>query len=279
MFSTHSTFKALTIAGSDSGGGAGIQADLKTFQELEVYGMSAITAVTAQNTLGVHGVFPMDRDAVAAQLKAIGDDLQPDAIKTGMLASSAIIEAVAASFTEYGWRNLVIDPVMIAKGGSSLLRQDALSTLIDKLIPLAALVTPNVPEAEELAQLRIDTLQDREEAARVLTQMGAGAVLLKGGHDPSTRDVVIDLFYDGQSFRYWENKRIDTRHTHGTGCTLSAAITAGIARGSNLHDAIDTAKAFIQAAIEHPLGIGSGHGPTNHFAYRRISNAMETEGE
>lgn len=263
-------FKALTIAGSDSGGGAGIQADLKTFQELRVYGMSAITAVTAQNTLGVHGVYPMNCDAVAAQLRAIGDDLPPDAVKTGMLASAAIIEAAAESISANGWRNLVIDPVMIAKGGSSLLRQDALSTLIDKLIPLATLVTPNVPEAEELAKLRISTLQDREEAALVLTQMGAGAVLLKGGHDASTKDVVIDLLYDGQSFRYWENKRIDTRHTHGTGCTLSAAITAGLAIGSTLHEAIDTAKAFIQAAIEYPLGIGAGHGPTNHFAYRLL---------
>lgn len=262
--------KALTIAGSDSGGGAGIQADLKTFQELGVYGMSAITAVTAQNTLGVHAVYPMDGQAVQAQLQAIGDDLPPDAVKTGMLVDAAIIEAAAECMVRYGWRNLVIDPVMIAKGGSALLRQEAISALTNKLLPLSALVTPNIPEAEELTGMNIVTLSDREEAARRLCQMGAGSVLLKGGHDPSTQDLVIDMLYDGRGFRFWENKRLDTRHTHGTGCTLSAAITAGLARGLALPDAVDIAEAFIHAAIEHSLGFGVGQGPTNHFAYRSM---------
>lgn len=260
--------KALTIAGSDSGGGAGIQADLKTFQELGVYGMSAITAVTAQNTLGVHAVYPLNDAGVAAQLQAIGDDLTPDAVKTGMLVDAAIIEATAEAIAHYGWRNLVIDPVMIAKGGSSLLRQESITTLINKLIPLSHLITPNIPEAEELTDMRIVTFSDREEAARRLLQMGANNVLLKGGHDPSTQDIVTDMLYDGSGFRYWENKRIDTRHTHGTGCTLSAAITAGLAQGLALPDAISQAEAFLHAAIANPLGIGAGQGPTNHFAYR-----------
>lgn len=262
--------KALTIAGSDSGGGAGIQADLKTFQELGVYGMSAVTAVTAQNTLGVHAVYPLTGEAVKAQLQAIGDDLPPDAVKTGMLVDAAIIETAAECIAHYGWRSLVIDPVLTAKGGSALLRQEAISTLISKLIPLAALVTPNIPEAEELTDMRIITLSDKEEAARRLHQMGAKNVLLKGGHDPATQDLVIDMLYDGSGFRFWENRRIDTRHTHGTGCTLSAAITAGLAQGLALAGAIGLAEAFIHAAIDNPLGFGAGQGPTNHFAYRSL---------
>lgn len=261
--------KALTIAGSDSGGGAGIQADLKTFQELGVYGMSAVTAVTAQNTLGVHGVYPMTPEAVAAQLDAVGADLAPDAVKTGMLASAAIIEAVADRVAAFGWRSLVIDPVMIAKGGSELLQREALRSLTERLLPLARVVTPNIPEAETLTGMSIHTMSDREEAAKMLVQMGAGSVVIKGGHDESTRDVTIDLLFDGASFRCWESPRVATRHTHGTGCTYSAALAAGLAMGLPLPEAADLAKSFIRAAIEDSLAIGSGHGPTNHWAYGR----------
>ncbi|RJX38821.1 bifunctional hydroxymethylpyrimidine kinase/phosphomethylpyrimidine kinase [Paenibacillus pinisoli] len=262
--------KALTIAGSDSGGGAGIQADLKTFQELGVYGMSAVTAITAQNTLGVQAVYPMEANAVAEQLRSIGDDLPPDAVKTGMLAHASIITAVADQIARYKLPQLVIDPVMIAKGGTSLLQREALSALIAKLIPLSFMITPNIPEAEVLTDMRILSLNDREEAARRLHQLGSKNVLLKGGHDPSTRDLVVDMLYDGTTYRYWEHPRIDTRHTHGTGCTFSAAITAGLAQGMNAYDAVDLGKAFIHAAIQHSLQIGAGHGPTNHFAYRRL---------
>ncbi|MDQ6419984.1 bifunctional hydroxymethylpyrimidine kinase/phosphomethylpyrimidine kinase [Paenibacillus sp. LHD-117] len=271
--------KALTIAGSDSGGGAGIQADLKTFQELGVYGMSAVTAVTAQNTLGVHAIYPMTAEAVASQLDAVGTDLTPDAVKTGMLANAAIIEAVADRAAAFGWRNLVIDPVMIAKGGSELLRREALRMLQDRLIPLARVITPNIPEAETLTGMAIRTLADREEAAKRLVQMGADCVVVKGGHDEATRDVTIDLLYDaGGEFRCWESPRVDTRHTHGTGCTYSAALAAGLARGLDVRDATDLAKAFIRAAIEDGLDIGKGHGPTNHFAYGRRLRDSERRG-
>ncbi|SFJ22670.1 hydroxymethylpyrimidine/phosphomethylpyrimidine kinase [Paenibacillus sp. UNC496MF] len=260
--------KALTIAGSDSGGGAGIQADLKTFQELGVYGMSALTAVTAQNTLGVHGVYPLEPAAVAAQLDAIGADLPPDAVKTGMLFSSAIIGTVADKAREYGWRNLVIDPVMVAKGGSRLLLREAVDALVTRLLPLALVTTPNIPEAEMLTGLQIASLQEREIAAKTIVEMGSRYALIKGGHG-AQHEPMIDLLYDGRTFRYLESKRIDTRHTHGTGCTYSAALTAALARGFAVEDAMEMAKAFIQAAIEDELGFGAGHGPTNHFAYRR----------
>lgn len=261
-------YKALTIAGSDSGGGAGIQADIKTFQELGVYGMSAITALTAQNTLGVQGVFPMTAEAIVMQLDSLGEDLEPDALKTGMLFSGEIIRIVAAKIEQYHWRNLVVDPVMVAKGGSTLLQQEAIKSVIQVLLPLALVTTPNIPEAEILTEMSIVSLSDREEAAKRILQMGSRYVVMKGGHDAST-DQVVDLVYDGHSYIYMENQRIETRHTHGTGCTYSAAITAELAKGKPVLEAIQTAKQFIQAAIEDPLGIGAGHGPTNHFAYQR----------
>jgi len=260
-------YQALTIAGSDSGGGAGIQADLKTFQELGTYGMSVITAVTAQNTLGVQGVYPLDAKAIRSQLDSIGEDLEPSAIKTGMLFSAEIIEIVAAKVKQYKWQNLIIDPVMVAKGGSPLLQQEGIQTLIKHLLPLALITTPNIPEAELIARMPIRTLSDREEAARILKQMGSRYVVIKGGHDTGGGERLVDLLYDGEQFVYLESKRIDTKHTHGTGCTFSAAITAEIAKGKPVLEAIRTAKAFIQAAIEDQLGFGKGHGPTNHFAY------------
>jgi hydroxymethylpyrimidine/phosphomethylpyrimidine kinase len=260
--------RALTIAGSDSGGGAGIQADLKTFQELQVFGMSAVTAVTAQNTLGVQDVFPMSPEAVARQMESIGEDLGADAVKTGMLFSSDIISAVAEQLKRFGWRRVVVDPVMIAKGGASLLREEAVRALQQQLLPLAELVTPNIPEAEVLTGMTIRTMEDRKVAAKRLFAYGAQYVVIKGGHEEDAAEA-IDLLYDGSGFVTIAAKRITTVHTHGTGCTFSAAAAAELAKGRSVPEAVETAKAFIQAAIEDQLGIGGGHGPTNHWAYGR----------
>ncbi|WP_342554315.1 bifunctional hydroxymethylpyrimidine kinase/phosphomethylpyrimidine kinase [Paenibacillus sp. FSL R7-0652] len=260
--------QALTIAGSDNGGGAGIQADLKTFQELGVYGMTVITAIAAQNTMGVQGVFPISYEGIAQQLDSTGEDFQPRAVKTGMLYSAEIIRLVAAKWQQFGWTNLVIDPVMVAKGGAPLLQQEAVQALVEELMPHALLTTPNIPEAELLTGMNITNLNEREEAAKQLVQMGTTYALIKGGHETGS-GTVVDVLYDGQSFHYLENLRVMTRHTHGTGCTFSAAITAELAKGSSVLAAVTTARAFIQAAIEDELGFGAGHGPTNHFAYQR----------
>lgn len=260
--------QALTIAGSDNGGGAGIQADLKTFQELGVYGMTVITAIAAQNTMGVQGVFPISYEGIAQQLDSTGEDFQPRAVKTGMLYSAEIIRLVAAKWQQFGWTNLVIDPVMVAKGGAPLLQQEAVQALVEELLPHALLTTPNIPEAELLTGMNITNLNEREEAAKQLVQMGTTYALIKGGHETGS-GTVVDVLYDGQSFHYLENLRVMTRHTHGTGCTFSAAITAELAKGSSVLAAVTTARAFIQAAIEDELGFGAGHGPTNHFAYQR----------
>jgi hydroxymethylpyrimidine/phosphomethylpyrimidine kinase len=260
-------YKALTIAGSDSGGGAGIQADLKTFQELGVFGMSALTAVTAQNTLGVQGVYPLSPEAVAQQIESVGTDLGADAVKTGMLFSAEIIEVVASKVKQFGWDRLVVDPVMIAKGGAPLLQEEAVNAMKTYLLPLAMVVTPNIPEAEALTGLTIRTMEDRKEAAKRLHELGVKYVVIKGGHDDDGEETV-DVLYDGSEFFYFTSKRIDTKHTHGTGCTFAAAITAELAKGKKVQEAVQTAKSFIQAAIEHTLGIGHGHGPTNHWAYR-----------
>jgi len=261
---------ALTIAGSDSGGGAGIQADLKTFQELGVYGMSAITALTAQNTTGVQAVYPTTPDAVVTQIRSIGSDIGLDALKTGMLFGSDIIQAVAAVIREYGWTKVVVDPVMIAKGGSVLLQESAIHALITELLPLTEVLTPNIPEAEHLTGLSIKRASDKREAARKLAAFGARHVIIKGGHDDDEQKAT-DLWYDGRDFYELEGKRIDTVHTHGTGCTFSAALTAGLASGLELKAALEQAKAFIQAAIEGGIAIGHGRGPTNHWAYKRKS--------
>ncbi|MFD2611121.1 bifunctional hydroxymethylpyrimidine kinase/phosphomethylpyrimidine kinase [Paenibacillus gansuensis] len=261
--------KALTIAGSDSGGGAGIQADLKTFQELDVFGMSAVTAVTAQNTLGVHGVYPLGAVALIAQLDAVGTDLQPDALKTGMLFDQSCIKAAADRIRHYRWRNVTADPVMMAKNGQPLLQPDAVRTMIELLFPLCTLITPNLPEAAALTGMKDICGMDRKrEAARRLHAMGPTYVLLKGGHDESDPSVT-DLLYDGEAFIEFSGTRISTRHTHGTGCTLSAAITAELAKGATVPAAVATGKAFVQAAIEDALHIGAGQGPTHHGAFRR----------
>lgn len=261
--------KALTIAGSDSGGGAGIQADIKTFQELGAYGMSVITAITAQNTLGVKQVFPASLEALHSQLHAIGEDLTPQAFKTGMLVNASMIKAVAEAVRHFGWKQLVIDPVMLAKGGTALLRSDALDALVEHLLPLSLIITPNIPEAEVLAGMTISTLSEREQAAKRLRQLGASIVVIKGGHDESNAHTAVDLYYEGGQFIYLEGKKINSKHTHGTGCTFSAAITASLACGNAPLEAVHTAKAFIQAAIEAGLPLGAGQGPTNHFAYKK----------
>jgi hydroxymethylpyrimidine/phosphomethylpyrimidine kinase len=263
-------YKALTIAGSDSGGGAGIQADLKTFQELGVYGMTALTAVTAQNTLGVQDVYPMTPEAVIQQIDSVGSDIGVDALKTGMLFSSEIIKAVAIKIKQFQWTNVVVDPVMIAKGGASLLQAQAVRALKQDLLPLALVITPNIPEAEVLAGMPIRSIADRKEAAKRLRDLGVKHVVIKGGHDESAKEAV-DLVYDGKDFMELTTTRIETRHTHGTGCTFSAAITAELAKGKSITEAVQVAKAYIQAAIAQPLGIGNGHGPTNHWAYRGMN--------
>ncbi|SFE70565.1 hydroxymethylpyrimidine/phosphomethylpyrimidine kinase [Paenibacillus algorifonticola] len=264
---------ALTIAGSDSGGGAGIQADLKTFQELGVFGMSAVTAITAQNTLGVQGVFPLSVEAVVQQMHSVGSDIGVDALKTGMLFNSEIITAVAATIAELGWKSVVVDPVMIAKGGASLLQEEAIRAMTDKLLPVTTVITPNIPEAEKLTGIVIVTADDKREAARRLAGYGAGYVIIKGGHD--TGEEAIDLLYDGSGFTELAGKRVATARTHGTGCTFSAALAAGLAQGLDMEAAMRQAKAFIQAAIEDGIQIGGGHGPTNHWAYQRSKRARQ----
>ncbi|MDF2960261.1 MAG: phosphomethylpyrimidine kinase [Paenibacillus sp.] len=260
-------YKALTIAGSDSGGGAGIQADLKTFQMLDVYGMSAITAVTSQNTLGVNGIYDIPLEGIERQIDAVVSDIGVDAVKTGMLSQPEVIELVAAQVTKHKLGKLVVDPVMIAKGGASLLAASAQDALRSKLLPLAALVTPNIPEAEVITGMQISTLDDMKDAAlRIVSQYGAGAAVVKGGHSAGQP---TDVLYDGTQFHLLTAERYETRHTHGTGCTFSAAITAELAKGSSLLDAVYLAKRFITLAIRHELGIGGGHGPTNHWAYSR----------
>jgi hydroxymethylpyrimidine/phosphomethylpyrimidine kinase len=257
--------RALTIAGSDSGGGAGIQADLKTFTALGVFGTSALTAVTAQNTLGVTGVYPLTPDQVGAQLDAVLTDIGTDAAKTGMLFDVPIIEVVADRVRRYGVKNLVVDPVMIAKGGHPLLLERAQQAMRELLLPLAAVVTPNLPEAEALTGLTIANPDQMVAAGQKLLELGAGAAVIKGGHleGQPADDVLVTR--DGTLWLHAE--RVQSRHTHGTGCTFSAAIAAGLSRGMSLNAAVEQAKAFITLAIRKAPGIGAGHGPTNHLAW------------
>jgi hydroxymethylpyrimidine/phosphomethylpyrimidine kinase len=251
---------ALTIAGSDSGGGAGIQADLKTFAALGVHGTSAITAVTAQNTLGVSGYVELPPDIIRAQIDEVVSDLAPAAAKTGMLASPQIIEVVAAAVREHGFAELVVDPVMVAKGGAKLLRDEAVEALREQLVPLAAVITPNLPEAEVLLGRPISSREERERAARDLVALGCRAAVVKGGHAALDAD---DVVFDGERIRWLAGPRIDTSNTHGSGCTFSAAIAASLAKGRGLDEALVEAKEFITAAIRAALEIGHGNGPVN----------------
>ena len=255
-------YKALTIAGSDSGAGAGIQADLKTFAAYGVYGASVITAITAQNTRKVSAIFPLPPEVVAAQIDAVLEDIGADAVKTGMLANAAIIEVVAEKIRRYRMKNLVVDPVMFAKSGDPLLRQDAVETLKTRLIPLAAVVTPNLPEAAELTGIEATRMKDMEEAARRLAAMGARSVVIKGGH---RKGPAADLFYDGKKFRIFSAARVRTKNTHGTGCTFSAAIAANLAKGEKPEQAVAHAKTYMTLAIRKSFSIGAGHSPVHHF--------------
>jgi hydroxymethylpyrimidine/phosphomethylpyrimidine kinase len=257
--------KVLTIAGSDSGGGAGIQADLKTFAARGVYGMSVLTALTAQNTLGVSGVFEIPPDFVAQQIDAVMSDIGADAWKIGMLANAEIIEVVAERARHYGVRLLVLDPVMVAKGGDLLLKPEARNALIEQLIPLSYVVTPNHHEAEVLTGVEIASVQDARQAAEVIQQMGACYVVVKGGHLPAAEDAV-DVLYDGGSYTEVRVPRITTKNTHGTGCTFASAVAAELAKGHAMEDALRRAKSYLTAALQAAdgLGVGEGHGPLNH---------------
>ncbi len=254
---------ALTIAGSDSGGGAGIQADLKTFHAFGVFGCSALTAVTAQNTIEVTAVYPLPEEIVRAQIRAVATDLPPDAIKTGMLANTALVECVAQAIAEHQLSNYVLDPVMISTSGHRLLDDEAEDTIRRKLVPLAAVVTPNLHEAHILTGLAVQAPSDLADAAKAILDLGAGAVLVKGGH--LAGDVVVDLLRTEESEHVWSRPRIDTPAGHGTGCTLSAALAAGLAAGQPLADAAEAAVDFVARALASAPGLGAGRGPINHF--------------
>ena len=253
---------ALTIAGSDSSAGAGIQADLKTFAAHAVFGASAITALTAQNTLGVRSVHAVPPAFVVAQIDAVVDDLPVAAVKTGMLCDAEIAGAVAETLARRALPNLVVDPVMVSKSGARLLDEEAVGVLRARLLPLALLVTPNLPEAAVLSGRAVDTDAERREVVRCLAGFGARAVLLKGGHVEGPE--AIDLFYEDGRFEMLRGPRIATRHTHGTGCTLSAAVAARLARGETLFDAVRGAKEYVRRALEAAPGLGHGHGPLGH---------------
>ena len=254
---------ALTIAGSDSGGGAGIQADLKTFAAHGVYGTSAITALTAQNTIGVTAIHTVPAEFVTAQIEAVAEDLGCDAVKTGMLANAAIVEAVVAAIEELELPNLVVDPVMIAKGGDRLLDEDAVHALRTALLRLARVVTPNISEAEVLAEMSIQSPADMRDAARRIRKFGPAAVLVKGGH--LAGDTITDLLFDGTTMIEIKGPRIAGRHTHGTGCTLAAAIAARLARGESLEAAAHAAREYVAGAMRHGIDLGAGHQPLNHY--------------
>lgn len=270
---------ALTIAGSDSGGGAGIQADIKAMQAQGVFAASVITAITAQNTRAVTAAFELPLELIAAQIDAVFEDLPVAAVKTGMLSSAAIIELVACKAAQWSMRPLVVDPVMISKSGYPLLKPDAIATLRDQLLPLATLVTPNAHEATRLTGLQIESIADLYEAAQRIRAMGPRAVLVKGGHLRGEAEAV-DVLYDGERFEEFRAPRIDTPHTHGTGCTYASAIAANLARGFPLVEAVRRAKRYVTEAIQQALPIGHGHGPTHHFYFLKDFNGFPIgEGE
>ena len=252
---------ALTIAGSDSSGGAGIQADLKTMTMNGVYAMSAITALTAQNTTGVRAIQEATPDFLKEQLDTIFEDIYPDAIKIGMVSSGQLIRVIAERLRHYGAKKVVVDPVMVATSGSSLMKTDAVQTLIKELLPIASLVTPNIPEAQVLSGLNIESKEDMMTAARMIGESCCCAVLLKGGHSINDAN---DLLYSDGCFRWFDGKRINNPNTHGTGCTLSSAIASNLAKGLSLDDSIRYAKDYISGALSAMLDLGKGSGPLNH---------------
>ncbi len=255
----------LTIAGSDPSGGAGIQADLKTLSANNVFGMSILTSITAQNTCGVSSVFHLPSSIIQAQLDAIFSDISVKTIKTGMLATGEIITVVSHALATQQIEHLVVDPVMVAKGGHVLLEDEAIATLKNKLCPQATLITPNIHEAEVLSGIAITTLAEARNAAKIIHQLGCQHVLITGGHlseQPGT-----DLLYDGRFFRMFKTEYIQTKHTHGTGCTLASAIAAQLAKGKSMADAIEAAKSYTTEAIRYGFSLGQGHGPTDHFYF------------
>lgn len=267
---------ALTIAGSDSSGGAGIQADLKTFAAFGLYGASAVTAITAQSTSGIEATLALAADLVTAQIEAVAGDLTIDATKIGMLANAAIVEAVAAAIAELDLPLIVVDPVLVSSSGERLLDDDGMRALCAELLPLARVVTPNLPEAEALSERRIASMDDARDAARRIQEMGAAAVIITGGHGlgPGTRDQepgteIVDLLFDGRDFHEFRAPRVDSRHTHGTGCTYASAVAAGLALGLALPEAAARAQSYVAGAIRHAPGIGHGRGPLDHFWERR----------
>jgi hydroxymethylpyrimidine/phosphomethylpyrimidine kinase len=257
--------KALTIAGSDSGGGAGIQADLKTFMAFGVYGMSAITALTAQNTVGVQGIFDVSPEFVREQIRSVMTDIGTDAAKTGMLSNAGIVKAVAEAVREYRIPNLVVDPVMIAKSGAPLLTPEARKALGEELLPLATVITPNVFEAEAILGRRIEDLDAMKKAARELKTIGCQWVVVKGGH-LDIESQAVDVMCDGKELILLRSPRWESMYTHGSGCTFASAITAGLAKDLTPPDAVKRAKNYVTEAIRKGFSIGSGHGPTNHLA-------------
>ena len=252
----------LTIAGSDCSGGAGIQADLKTFSALATYGMSVVTSVVAENTSRVLSVHNVPVDIIKEQIDAVFEDIDVDGLKLGMLNDIDTMKAVAKKLNQYNPENVVVDPVMVAKGGHVLMRPEAINTLKKEIIPLAFLLTPNIPEAELITESKINTLEDMKNAALKICNMGCENVLVKGGH---LKGDAVDVLYNEGGFFTFTSKRINTKNTHGTGCTLSSAIAAFIAKGYTVKDAVENAKIYVTRAIEHSLPIGKGNGPLNHF--------------
>ena len=260
------TGRVMIVAGSDSGGGAGIQADIKTVTALGGFAMTAITALTAQNTVGVHGIYEVPTEFVADQIRVVMDDLGADCLKTGMLHRRGVIDAVMAAIDEHAPTvPLVVDPVMVAKGGAALLEEDAVEGIRNRVLPRATIITPNAPEAAVLTGFAVDTTEDAVRAGHVLTAMGPGAALVKGGHIEADGDRVVDVLVstDG-TVETFEGARIETRHTHGTGCTMASAIAAGLGQGMLLRDAVARARSYVLEAIRTAPGFGHGHGPLNH---------------
>ncbi|MDR0513216.1 MAG: bifunctional hydroxymethylpyrimidine kinase/phosphomethylpyrimidine kinase [Treponema sp.] len=254
--------KVLTIAGSDCSGGAGIQADLKTFSAFGVFGMSVVVSVVAENTFRVIDIQDITPDMVEKQIDAVFEDIEVDAVKIGMLSHSALMEAVAGKLRQYAPGNVIVDPVMYAKNGAALMKANSIDTLIKTVIPLCDLITPNIPEAEEISGMKINGEGDMENAAKAIHQMGCKNVVIKGGH---LEGAAVDILFDGREFFRFETKRINTKNTHGTGCTFSSAIAANLALGFSMQEAVKRSKDYITVAIKNALSIGKGNGPTHHF--------------
>ena len=281
--------KVLSIAGSDCSGGAGIQADLKTFSAHGVFGMSVVVAVVAENTCRVIGIQDITPDMIEKQIDAVFEDIEVDAVKVGMLSSVVCMEAVAGKLRQYKPKNVVVDPVMYAKNGCPLMDPHAIDALVSTIIPLASVLTPNIPEAEKIAGMTVENIEAMEKAARQIHRMGCGSVLVKGGHaavnssnpsNPSDPPKAVDVLFDGREFHRFEALRIDTQNTHGTGCTYSSAIASNLALGLDMEQAIAKSKEYVTTAIRHSLSIGKGHGPTHHF-YDLYKNGLNvyTEGD